>query len=155
ALAYPRVPSHLIVIGAGVIGLELGSVWARLGARVTLVEFMPSLLPMMDAEVSRLALRLFQRQGLAFTFGARVQAARRDGSDVHVTYRGAEGEEATITGDHVLVAVGRRPNTAGLGLEAAGVKVDRRGFIEVDAHYRTAAAGVWAIGDVIPGPMLA
>ncbi|MEZ4385557.1 MAG: dihydrolipoyl dehydrogenase [Nannocystaceae bacterium] len=155
ALAYASVPEHLIVIGAGVIGLELGSVWARLGAKVTVLEFMPKLLPTMDEEVARLALRLFKRQGLSFTFGARVQSAAVDGDAVKVTYKSASGEEVTIDGDRVLVAVGRRPCTAGLGLEALKVETDRRGHIVVDEHYRTSVAGIWAIGDVIPGPMLA
>ncbi|MCB9567525.1 MAG: dihydrolipoyl dehydrogenase [Myxococcales bacterium] len=155
ALAYSAVPEHLIVIGAGVIGLEMSSVWARLGAKVTLLEFMPKLLPTMDDEVARLALRLFQRQGMTFNFGARVKSAVREGDLVKVTYASASGEEATITGDRVLVAVGRRPATQGLGLDTLGIETDRRGHIIVDEHYKTSAANVWAIGDVIPGPMLA
>ncbi|HFE45447.1 MAG TPA: dihydrolipoyl dehydrogenase [Nannocystis exedens] len=160
ALAYTRVPKHLIVIGAGVIGLELGSVWARLGAKVTILEFMPKLLPAMDEELTRLALRLFKRQGLHFTFGARVKSAtvnKEAGTEatVSVTYQSASGEEATIEGDRVLVAVGRRPNTEGLGLEAIGVDMDRRGNIIVDEQFQSSVPGIWAIGDVIPGPMLA
>ncbi len=161
ALAYTRVPEHLIVIGAGVIGLELGSVWARLGAKVTILEFMPKLLPAMDEELTRLALRLFKRQGLSFTFGARVQSAEvRAGAEgaeatVSVTYQSASGEETTIEGDRVLVAVGRRPNTEGLGLDSLGVDMDRRGNIIVDEEFRSSVPGIWAIGDVIPGPMLA
>ncbi len=155
ALSYEGVPEHLIVIGAGVIGLELGSVWARLGAKVTVLEFMPKLLPTMDEEVSRLALRLFKRQGLSFTFGARVQRAKAEGETVTVTYQSASGEETTIAGDRVLVAVGRRPCTTGLGLGKLGVDTDRRGCVIVDEHYQSSVPGIWAIGDVIPGPMLA
>ncbi len=155
ALSYPSVPEHLIVIGAGVIGLELGSVWARLGAKVTILEFMPKLLPTMDDEVSRLALRLFKRQGLSFTFGARVQSAKVEGESVRVTYQSAGGEETTVEGDRVLVAVGRRPCTTGLGLDSLGVETDRRGCVVVDDHYQSSVPGIWAIGDVIPGPMLA
>ncbi len=159
ALAYTDVPEHLIVIGAGVIGLELGSVWARLGAKVTILEFMPKLLPSMDEELTRLALRLFKRQGLSFTFGARVQSAKVQGegaeATVSVTYQSASGEETTIEGDRVLVAVGRRANTNGLGLDALGVDTDRRGQITVDEQFQSSVPGIWAIGDVIPGPMLA
>lgn len=155
ALAYPSVPEHLIVIGAGVIGLELGSVWARLGARVTVLEYMPTLLPMMDPDISKLAARMFAKQGLEIRLGVKVTGAVRTGDRVDVTYTGPDGAEQTLAGDRVLVAVGRVPNTEGLGVEALGIQRDRRGFIQVDAHYATAAAGIWAVGDVIPGPMLA
>ncbi|MCA9694074.1 MAG: FAD-dependent oxidoreductase, partial [Myxococcales bacterium] len=115
ALAYPEVPKHLVVIGAGVIGLELGSVWARLGAAVTILEYMPSLLPMMDAEVSKLASKLFPRQGLKFQFGAKVVGAEVRGEEVVVRYEDKGGAMQEVTGDRLLVAVGRKPNTEGLG----------------------------------------
>ncbi|MBI2569067.1 MAG: dihydrolipoyl dehydrogenase [Candidatus Schekmanbacteria bacterium] len=151
ALAYSEVPAHLVVIGAGVIGLELGSVWRRLGAQVTVLEYLPRILPGTDDQIAEEALRLFQKQGIAFHLGARVTGARADGRGAVVE---AEGM-APLQCDRVLVAVGRAPNTAGLGLEAAGVAVDRRGLIAVDAQYATSAPGVYAIGDVIAGPMLA
>ena len=156
ALAWPAVPEHLVVIGAGVIGLELGSVWARLGAKVTVLEYMPKLLPSMEEDVGKTALKSFKKQGLKFKFGVRVTgaAATPDGSGAKVSYQ--EGEQDKVLDcDRVLVAVGRKPMTDGLGVEAIGLELDRRGTIPVDAHYRTAVAGVWAIGDVIPGPMLA
>jgi len=155
ALAYPAVPEHLIVIGAGVIGLELGSVWARLGAKVTVLEYLPALLPMMDPDVSKVAAKVFAKQGLDIRLGVKVTGATRKGDVVDVSYTAADGQTQTITGDRVLVAVGRKPTTEGLGAEAVGVQLDRRGFIQVDAHYATAVPGIWAIGDVIPGPMLA
>ncbi|EDM75463.1 dihydrolipoamide dehydrogenase [Plesiocystis pacifica SIR-1] len=157
ALSWPEVPEHLVVIGAGVIGLELGSVWARLGAKVTVVEYMPSLLGTMDKDVGKLALRLFKRQGLEFQFGARVTAAKpaAGGARATVVYTDKDGAEQTIDCDRVLLAVGRRPMTDGLQADKIGLDLDKRGFIPVDDHYRTAVAGVWAIGDVIPGPMLA
>ena len=155
ALAYTEVPKHLIIIGAGVIGLELGSVWARLGSKVSVLEYMPSLLPTMDTDISKLATRLFTKQGLAMSFGVKVTGATRQGDSVTVEYLGTDGKPANIVGDRVLVAVGRRPNTAGLGAEAAGVRLDKRGCIVVDHHYFTGVDGIYAIGDVIPGPMLA
>jgi dihydrolipoamide dehydrogenase len=155
ALAWPEVPKHLIVIGAGVIGLELGSVWARLGARVSILEYLPALLPTMDGEIAKQAARLFARQGLEISLGVRVTGAVRSGDGVTVEYLGADGRHADITGDRVLVAVGRRPNTAGLAAEAAGVRLDRRGCVLVDERYFTGVDGIYAIGDVIPGPMLA
>jgi len=155
ALKYPSVPQHLIVIGAGVIGLELGSVWARLGAQVTVLEYMPALLPMMDPDISRIAAKVFARQKLDIRLGVKVTGAVRRGDLVDVQYTGADGQVQTLTGDRVLVAVGRKPNTAGLGAAEVGVQLDRRGFIQVNGHYETAVPGVYAIGDVIPGPMLA
>lgn len=153
AIAFDEVPEHLVIIGAGVIGLELGSVWARLGAKVTVLEYMKTILPGMDAETAKLAQRSFKKQGLTFQLGARVTGARRaeegDGCIVE-----AEGLEP-ITCDRVLVAVGRKPYTEALGLETVGIEVDRRGCIPVDDHFATQAAGVFAIGDVIEGPMLA
>jgi dihydrolipoamide dehydrogenase len=155
ALAYPAVPKHLVVIGAGVIGLELGSVWARLGAQVTILEYMPTLLPMMDADITKVAAKVFKKQGLDIRLGVKVTGAARNGDDVDVRYTAPDGAEHTISGDRVLVAVGRKPNTAGLGAEALGIQVDRRGAIQVNAHFETAVPGIFAIGDVIPGPMLA
>lgn len=155
ALAYPEVPEHLIIIGAGVIGLELGSVWARLGSRVTILEYMPTLLPLLDEDVSTLAGKLFTRQGLELVLGVKVTGTSRKDDRVTVEYVGKDGQPTGVTGDRVLVAVGRKPNTAGLGAEAIGVKLDKRGCITVDKHYATGVPGIYAIGDVIPGPMLA
>jgi dihydrolipoamide dehydrogenase len=154
ALSWPEVPKHLVVIGAGVIGLELGSVWARLGAKVTVLEYMPKLLPTMEPDVGKTALKLFEKQGLKFHFGVRVTGAVATGAGAKVTYE-ANGEQKVIECDRVLVAVGRKPMTDGLGVEAIGLELDRRGQIPVDEHFRTKVENVWAIGDVIPGPMLA
>jgi dihydrolipoamide dehydrogenase len=154
ALSWPEVPAHLVVIGAGVIGLELGSVWSRLGAEVTVLEYMPKLLPMMEPDIGQTALKLFKRQGLKFHFGVKVTGAVATKSGAKVSYEDG-GEEKILECDRVLVAVGRRPMTDGLAVDAIGLELDRRGFIPVDEHYRTKVEGVWAIGDVIPGPMLA
>ncbi len=154
ALAYPTVPEHLVVIGAGYIGLEMGSVWARLGSRVTVLEYMKDLLPAVDAEVAKLAKKAFTKQGLAIELGVRVTGATVQGQTVTVTYDEA-GEAKSVQADRVLVATGRKPNTQGLGADTLGVTMDARGFIQVDAHYQTNVEGVFAIGDVIPGPMLA
>ncbi len=151
ALAYPEVPKHLVVIGAGYIGLELGSVWLRLGARATVLEYLDRILPGMDHELAAEAKRLFERQGMAFHLGRRVTGATRDGDEVVVTSEGAE----PVRCDRLLVAVGRVPNTDGLGLESVGIRTDERGRIPVDAHYATSAPGIYAIGDVIGGLMLA
>jgi len=151
ALSYPEVPEHLVVIGAGVIGLELGSVWARLGSKVTVLEYMDHILPGMDRETSRVAQKAFQKQGLDFKLGVRVTGAKAEGESCVVE---AEGQDP-IQCDRVLVCVGRRPNTDGLGLDALKLETDKRGRIPVDAHYATAVTGVYAIGDVIEGPMLA
>ncbi|MCC7492172.1 MAG: dihydrolipoyl dehydrogenase [Fimbriimonadaceae bacterium] len=151
ALAYPTVPKHLIVIGAGYIGLELGSVWRRLGARVTVVEYLDRILPGTDGELAADALKLFRKQGLEFRLGAKVSGASVEGESCTVTTAGGE----PLTGDRVLVAVGRRANTGDLGLETVGITVDERGRIPVDAHFRTNLPGHYAIGDVIPGPLLA
>lgn len=151
ALAYPSVPEHLIVIGAGVIGLELGSVWSRLGARVTVLEYLDRILPGTDDEIAKLAQKALAKQGLSFQLGVRVTGARVDGETVIVEREGGEPFRA----DRVLVAIGRTPNVEGLGLEAVGLELDGRGRIPVDAHFETAVPGVFAIGDVIPGPMLA
>ena len=160
ALSYPEVPEHLVVIGAGYIGLELGSVWRRLGSRVTVLEYLDRILPGMDLETANQAQKLFKKQGLDFKLGARVTGARRHPGGGQAEQRGdgcvveAEGLDP-IACDRVLLAVGRRPYTEGLGLETVGVELDARGRVPVDEHFRTAAAGVYAIGDVIAGPMLA
>jgi dihydrolipoamide dehydrogenase len=154
ALIWPAVPKHLVVIGAGVIGLELGSVWSRLGAKVTVLEYMPKLLPTMEPDVGQTALKLFERQGLEFQFGVKVTGAVAAGEGAKVTYQAGE-ETKVIECDRVLVAVGRKPMTDGLGLDTINLAPDRRGCIVVDEHFRTTVPGVWAIGDVIPGPMLA
>lgn len=151
ALSFPAVPKHLVVIGAGYIGLELGTVWRRLGAKVTVLEFLDRILPGTDAEIAADALKLLKKQGIEFRLGCRVTGAKRDGEQCKVTIEGGE----PIVCDRVLLAVGRTPNTDGLALEAAGVKLDERGRILVDDHFATNVPGVYAIGDVIRGPMLA
>ena len=151
ALNYPEVPEHLIVIGAGVIGLELGSVWKRLGANVTVLEYLDRILPGMDSEVAKDALKIFKKQGLDFELGTKVTSAKRDGDTCIVECEGKE----PIRCDRVLLAVGRSPNTEGLGAETVGLNMDRRGRILVDDHFKTNVEGIYAIGDVIPGPMLA
>ncbi|MET4683908.1 dihydrolipoyl dehydrogenase [Brevundimonas faecalis] len=155
ALFLPKVPKHLIVIGAGVIGLELGSVWRRLGAQVTVVEFLDKVGAGMDAEVATAFQRGLTKQGMTFRMGTKVTAARSVKDGVELTLEPAKGGEAEILkGDVVLVAIGRRPYTEGLGLETVGVTPDQRGFIAND-HFKTSAPGVWVIGDVTYGPMLA
>jgi dihydrolipoamide dehydrogenase len=151
ALSYSEVPKHLVVIGAGYIGLELGSVWLRLGATVTVLEYLDRILPGMDTELATEAKRIFERQGMVFHLGRRVTGAKATKNGVAVASEGA----APLECDRVLVAVGRAPNTDDLGLDTVGVKTDDRGRIPVDAHYATSAAGVYAVGDVIGGAMLA
>ncbi len=154
ALSLQAPPERLLVIGAGVIGLELGSVWRRLGSKVTILEYMDRILPGVDADVAKQAQRSLRKLGLKFQLGVRVQSAELidDGVRLHFL----EGEEArSIEGDACLVAVGRRPCTAGLGLEAVRIELDERGRIPVDAHLATPVSGIYAIGDVIRGPMLA
>ena len=155
ALAFPSVPKRLVVIGAGYIGLELGSVWSRLGADVTVLEYFDRILPGMDLETAKEALKVFKRQGLAFRLGARVTGASvsgRGGSrKATVTIEGGDAVEA----ERVLVAVGRRPATEGLGLASAGVELDERGRVRVEDGFRSTAEGIYAIGDLIEGPMLA
>ena len=156
ALELPKVPNHLVVIGGGVIGLELGSVWRRLGAKVTVVEYLDQILPGMDGEVRKEAAKIFKKQGFELRTSTKVTKADRSGEGVTLTVEPAKGGAAeTIEADVVLVAIGRRPNTEGLNLEAAGVKLNNRGQIEVDHDFRTGVPGVYAIGDVTPGPMLA
>ncbi|MGE0703896.1 MAG: dihydrolipoyl dehydrogenase [Vicinamibacterales bacterium] len=151
ALSYAEVPQHLVVIGAGYIGLEMGSVWLRLGAKVTVLEYLDRILPGMDAELARDAQRIFEKQGFSFKLGAKVTGASASGTTCTVSIDGAE----SIACDRVLVAVGRVPNTEGLNLDAVGLSLDERGRIPVDEHFRTGAPNVYAIGDVIRGPMLA
>lgn len=151
ALSWPEVPRHMVVIGAGVIGLELGTVWRRLGAEVTVLEYLPRILPGVDEQVAAEAKRIFEKQGLKFRLGTKVTSASAKGDVCTVTVDGAD----PIVCDRVLVAVGRKPCTDNLGLDAAGVQTDKRGFIQVNAAYQTTASDVYAIGDVIGGAMLA
>ncbi|MCL4170694.1 UNVERIFIED_CONTAM: hypothetical protein GTU68_019606, partial [Idotea baltica] len=151
ALSYPNVPKRLVVIGGGYIGLELGSVWSRLGSDVTVLEAAPQVLNGLDAEIARLGKRTFEKQGLKFRTEMFVESAKRDNNVCIVKCKGQDPIEC----DRVLAAAGRSPNTGNVGLDAAGVKMDRRGFIEVDGHLKTSAEGVWAIGDCIGGAMLA
>jgi dihydrolipoamide dehydrogenase len=151
ALSYPEVPDHLVVIGAGYIGLEMGSVWLRLGARVTVLEYLDRILPGMDAELAADAQKVLEKQGIRFQLGAKVTGARTDGARCTVEIEGS----AALECDRVLVAVGRVPNTDGLGLENVGIAVDQQGRIPVDHRFATQADGIYAIGDVIRGPMLA
>jgi dihydrolipoamide dehydrogenase len=154
ALDFTDVPPRLGIIGAGVIGLELGSVWARLGSSVTLLEAMPEFLPPADRAIAALAQKEFKAQGLDIRLGARVTAAGVKGDVVTVDYEDASGAQQ-VAFDRLIVAVGRQPVTDGLGLDAVGITPDERGFIPVDGRFRTSAAGVYAIGDVVRGPMLA
>ncbi|UTD26910.1 dihydrolipoyl dehydrogenase [Bradyrhizobium sp. WD16] len=156
ALSLDKVPEKLVVIGAGVIGLELGSVWRRLGAQVTVVEFLDRILPGMDGEIVRQFQRILEKQGIAFKLGAKVTAVDASGKKLKAQIESAAGGGAeTLEADVVLVAVGRVPFTDGLGLKEAGVALDNRGRIQTDAHFATTVPGVYAIGDVIAGPMLA
>ncbi|HET7544492.1 MAG TPA: dihydrolipoyl dehydrogenase [Polyangiaceae bacterium] len=151
ALSYPEVPKHLVVIGAGYIGLELGSVWNRLGAKVTVLEYLERILPGMDSDIAEEAERIFHKQGIEFRLGSKVTGARREGDRVFVSVEG----QPDIECDRVLVSVGRVPNTTGLGLDTVGIELDPRGRIPIDDHFRTYVAGFYAIGDVVRGPMLA
>ncbi len=156
ALELPKVPEHMVVIGGGVIGLELGSVWRRLGAKVTCVEFLDQILPGFDGDVRKEANKIFKKQGIEFKLSTKVTNVAVDGGKATLTLEPAAGGEAsTIEADCVLVSIGRKPNTDGLGLEAIGLAPNGRGQIETDHDFRTSVAGIWAIGDVIPGPMLA
>lgn len=151
ALSYPEVPEHLVVIGGGYIGVELGSVWNRLGAKVTVLEYLPFILPGLDREMADEAARIFKKQGLEFRTGAKVTSARVVNGKAHIEIEGAD----PISADRVLVATGRLPNTDDLNLEAAGLQTDEKGRLAVDGFFRTGVEGVYAIGDVIAGPMLA
>jgi dihydrolipoamide dehydrogenase len=154
-LELKATPSRLVVIGAGVIGLELGSVWARLGAKVTVIEYLDVVTPGQDGEVQKHFQRILKKQGMEFVLGAAVQGVEKQGTSLKVTYKKRKDDsEHTVEADVVLVATGRRPYTNGLGLEASGVETER-GMVKTDAHWRTNVPGIWAIGDVIAGPMLA
>ena len=156
ALALDAVPEHLVVIGAGVIGLEMGSVWSRLGAKVTVVEFLDRILPGMDAEIAKQTQRVLTKQGLKFKLGTKVTGAAKANGSVTLTLEPAKGGESQeLVCNVVLVAIGRRPFTEGLGLKELGVAMDNRGFIQVDSHFQTSVPGIYAIGDCVPGPMLA
>ena len=157
ALELAKVPQKLLIVGAGIIGLELGSVWRRLGAEVTIVEFLDHILPGIDSEVARQFHRLLQKQGVAFKLSCKVAAVDTSGKTLKVKVEpaGDGGAAETIEADVVLVAIGRVPYTEGLGLDAVGVKRDNRGRVIVDPHFQTNIAGIYAIGDVIAGPMLA
>ncbi|HEX4237248.1 MAG TPA: FAD-dependent oxidoreductase, partial [Xanthobacteraceae bacterium] len=156
ALELPAVPKKLLIVGAGIIGLELGSVWRRLGAEVTIVEFLDHILPGIDSEVAKQFHRILQKQGIAVRLSSKVSGVDSSGKVLKVKVEPATGGVAeTLDADVVLVAIGRVPYTEGLGLEALGVKKDNRGRILVDPHFRTNVEGIYAIGDVIAGPMLA
>ena len=156
ALALPRVPEHMVVIGGGVIGLELGSVWRRLGAKVTVVEFLDQILPGFDGEVRKESARLFKKQGMELKLSTKVTGvAVKDGKATVSIEPAKGGETETLEADAVLVSIGRKPNVDGLGLDAIGLALNQRGQIETGHDFRTQVDGVWAIGDCIPGPMLA
>lgn len=156
ALSLPNVPERLVVIGAGVVGLELGQVWSRLGSSVRVIEYADRILAGMDGEVSRTAQRLLGRKGISFALGTAVSGVRVEGSKARIAIeKKSNGEAEEIEADAVLMAIGRRPNTAGLGLESLGVELNEDGFVKVDAHFRTSVPGILAIGDVVRGPMLA
>ena len=156
ALEFAQVPRHLAVIGGGVIGLELGSVWHRLGAKVTVIEFLDRLIPGMDNEIAKSFERILAKQGLSFKLGHKVTLAEKNGTGIRLSIEPSKGGPAeALDVDAVLVSVGRRPTTDGLGLEEVGVARDPRGFVTVNQHFATNVPGIYAIGDAIPGPMLA
>ena len=156
ALELPNVPGHMVVIGGGVIGLELGSVWRRLGAKVTCVEYLDQILPGFDGDIRKESGRIFKKQGIEFKLSTKVTGVAVDGDKATLTLEpAAGGETTTLDADCVLVSIGRRPNTDGLALDAAGLATNQRGQIEIDHRFQTSVPGVWAIGDVVPGPMLA
>ncbi len=156
ALELPKVPKHMVVIGGGVIGLELGSVWRRLGAEVTVVEFLDQILPGMDGDIRKDSARIFKKQGFKIKTSTKVTGCTVKGKKATLTMEPAKGGDAeTLEADAVLVAIGRRPNTEGLALDKAGLQVNNRGQIEVGHDFQTSVPGIYAIGDVTPGPMLA
>jgi dihydrolipoamide dehydrogenase len=156
ALTLPAVPKHIVVIGGGVIGLELGSVWRRLGAEVTVVEYLDQILPGMDGDIRKEANKVFKKQGFTIKTGTKVTGVTLKGKKATLSMEPAAGGAVEqLEADVVLVAIGRRPNTEGLALDKAGLATNARGQIEVDHDFRTAVPGIWAIGDVVPGPMLA
>jgi dihydrolipoamide dehydrogenase len=156
ALALEKVPKEMIVVGGGVIGLELGSVWMRLGAKVTVIEFADRLCPVMDAQTMATLQKVLTKQGMKFMFKTKVTASKMAGDQVELEYENmADNSKGKISADVVLVSTGRKPYSEGLGLENVGVQKDQRGFVQVDAHFQTNVPGIYAIGDLIPGPMLA
>lgn len=155
ALNMKEIPKHLIIIGGGVIGLELGSVYARLGSKVSVIEYTNTIIPTMDGTLSKELQRSLRKLGFEFFFSHKVKSAKNNGTDVTVVADNEKGEEVSFTGDYCLVSVGRKPYTFGLNLDAAGVKLDERGRIETDAHLETNVKGIYAIGDVVKGAMLA
>ncbi|SFI67301.1 dihydrolipoamide dehydrogenase [Kaistella treverensis] len=155
ALELKEIPKHLIVIGGGVIGLELGSVYKRLGSEVTVVEFMDKIIPTMDGALSKELNKVLRKQGMKFNLSTGVQSVERNGDTVKVTAKDKKGEEVIFEGDYVLVAVGRKPYTDGLAIEKAGVDLDERGRVKVNEHLQTNVSNIYAIGDVVVGAMLA
>ena len=156
AIALDKVPEHIVVVGGGVIGLEMGSVWARLGAKVTVIEYLDKILGGMDGDVAKQFQRILAKQGMTFKVGAKVTGVEKSGAGAKVSFEPVKGGDTeTIDADIVLIATGRKPFTEGLGLEDAGVVLDERGRVRTDHHYQTNVPGVYAIGDVIAGPMLA
>jgi dihydrolipoamide dehydrogenase len=156
AIALEKVPEHLVVVGGGVIGLELGSVWSRLGAKVTVVEYLDSILGGMDGEVSRQFQRILAKQGFEFKLGAKVTGVERTEGGAKVTFEPVKGGDAqSVDADVVLIATGRKPYTDSLGLAEAGIALDNRGRVEIDDHFQTSVPGIYGLGDVVRGPMLA
>lgn len=156
ALELPKVPDHLLIIGGGVIGLEMGSVWSRLGAKVTVVEYLDRITPSMDLEVSKSFQKILEKQGITFQLSTKVTDVKKSKSGVKVTVApAAGGDSKEIACDVVLMSIGRKPYTENLGLDAAGVKMDERGRVEIDAHFRTSQPNIYAIGDAVKGAMLA
>ena len=156
AIALDKVPETMIVVGGGVIGLELGSVWSRLGAKVTVIEYLDKILGAMDGDVSKQFQRMLGKQGIEINLSAKVTGVEKGGKGAKVTFEPVKGGDAqTVEADVVLISTGRVPYTAGLGLEEAGVKLDNRGRVEIDGHFKTNVDGIYAIGDVVKGPMLA
>ena len=155
ALNLKEIPKHLVVIGGGVIGLELGSVYLRLGSQVTVVEFMDKIIPTMDGALSKELTKVLKKQGMKFMLSTGVQSVERNGDSVKITAKDKKGEEVSVEGDYVLVSVGRKPFTEGLGLEKAGVELDERGRVKVNDHLQTNVSNIYAIGDVVKGAMLA
>jgi dihydrolipoamide dehydrogenase len=156
ALTLEKVPEHLVVVGGGVIGLELGSVWKRLGAKVTVVEFLDRITPGMDNEIAKQFQRILEKQGIEFKLGHKVTGVENKGKELKLTVEpAAGGAKAEIKADVVLVAIGRKPYTTGLGLDKVGVKMDARGRVEINHHFQTNIPNIYAVGDVVVGPMLA
>jgi dihydrolipoamide dehydrogenase len=156
ALALPKIPDHLVVIGGGIIGLEMGSVWRRLGAKVTIVEYLDQIMPGFDGEIRKESAKIFKKQGFEIRTATKVTGVSVKGKKASVTVEpAAGGASEVIAADVVLVSIGRKPNTDGLALDKAGLATNNRGQIDIDARFETSVPGIWAIGDVVPGPMLA